>query len=310
MPRSPLGLASTCYMTVRRLSDALQLLRHANSIGASGAQAAVAPDQAPAIRAYCEQNALYFEAMTALPRDGGDLTRFETALREAREAGARCVRVVCLSGRRYETFKSLDEWTRFAAESRRRLALAVPAAERARIPLALENHKDWTLDELPALLGEFESEWLGVCLDTGNNLALLDDASEFVKALAPYAVSTHIKDMALAADQDGFLLAEVPLGKGQLDIKAIVERIRAARPSTPLTLEMITRDPLRIPCLASHYWTTMPARPARHLAALLALARANPSPPPRLSEMPQSSRLQIEEENVRTCLDWAERHLA
>lgn len=310
MPRSPLGLASTCYMTVRRLSDALQLLQHANTLEACGAQAAVAPGQAPAIRAYCEQNTLYFEAMAALPRDAGDLARFEAALREAGEAGARCVRVVCLSGRRYETFKSLDEWTRFAAESRRRLALAVPAAERARIPLALENHKDWTLDELTALLGEFESEWLGVCLDTGNNLALLDDASEFVDAFAPYAVSTHLKDMALGSVQDGFLLAEVPLGTGQLDIRAIVASVRAARPSTPLTLEMITRDPLRIPCLASHYWAAMPHRSARQLARLLELAHRNPAPLARLSDLPDGSRLEREENNVRACLEWASRNLS
>jgi 3-oxoisoapionate decarboxylase len=309
MPRAPLGLASTCYMTVRRLSDAVQLLEHADALGASGAQAALAPGQGAAVRALCERTGLYFESMATLPREG-DTARFEGALREAREAGARCVRVVCLSGRRYETFRSLGQWNDFAAESRRRIALALPLAERARVPLALENHKDWTLDELTALLREFDSEYLGVCLDTGNNLALLDDSPAFVNALASYAVSTHIKDMALSASDDGFLLSEVPLGTGQLDIPCIAARIRESRPNTPFTLEMITRDPLRIPCLTSHYWATIQHCRARKLAAILDLARDNRTPLPRLDGLPEPTRLAREEENVKACLDWAAQHLA
>ena len=309
MERAPLGLASTCYMTVRRLSDALALLRHADTLGACGAQAALAAGQAREVREYCEPRRLYFESMAALPREDGD-ARFAAALRDAREAGARCVRVVCLSGRRYEAFRTLDEWRAFAGESRRRLAFAARIAARERMPLAVENHKDWTLDELTALLREFGSEWLGVCLDTGNNLALLDDAGEFVDALAPHAASTHLKDMALAADSEGFLLAEVPLGTGMLDIPRIVRRIREARPGTPLTLEMITRDPLRVPCLNSSYWATFPERAAPRLAAMLALAHSNQGALPRLSDLPVSARLECEEENVKACLRWAREHLA
>jgi sugar phosphate isomerase/epimerase len=63
------------------------------------------------------------------------------------------------------------------------------------VPLAIENHKDWTADEMAALMKEKASRWLGVCLDTGNNIALLDDPMATVEALAPYAISTHIKDM-------------------------------------------------------------------------------------------------------------------
>jgi sugar phosphate isomerase/epimerase len=296
-------------MTYRRLVDALALLRHAASLGAAGAQAALAPGQAPAVRAFCEQHGMYFEAMAALPREE-DSSAFESALREAAAAGARCVRVVCLSGRRYESFRSLEEWRAFTAQSRRRLALAVPLAARARLPLALENHKDWTQDELLALLSAYESEFLGVCLDTGNNLALLDGASEFVEALAPYAVSTHLKDMALEDGPGGFLLAEVPLGEGLLDIPALAARLRAARPSTPLTLEMITRDPLRVPCLGSAYWATFPERPAAKLAALLALARSAGRTLPRPSSLPPAAQLDAEEENVKACLAFARRRLA
>ena len=44
------------------------------------------------------------------------------------------------------------------------------------------------------------SEHVGVCLDTGNNVALLEDPMEVVETLAPLAFTTHIKDMAVVGE--------------------------------------------------------------------------------------------------------------
>jgi len=66
---------------------------------------------------------------------------------------------------------------------------------------------------------------------------------------------------------DGFLLAEVPLGEGFVDLPRIARMLRRARPDIHLNLEMITRDPLRIPCLTDYYWATLEKVPARELAA-------------------------------------------
>ena len=51
----------------------------------------------------------------------------------------------------------------------------------------------------------------GGCVDTGNNISLLDDPMELIEGLAPYAISTHIKDMGVEPWKDGFLLSELPL---------------------------------------------------------------------------------------------------
>ena len=56
---------------------------------------------------------------------------------------------------------------------------------------------------------------------------------------------------------------------GFLDLKQIVATLRAARPEIRLHLEMITRDPLRIPCLTQDYWSTFADLPARELARCL-----------------------------------------
>ena len=146
---------------------------------------------------------------------------------------------------------------------------------RHRCLLAVENHKDWRADELLALLKKVGSDSLGVCLDTGNSISLLEDPMEVVEALAPRAFTTHFKDMAVEEYRDGFLLAEVPLGTGFLDLPRVVRVLREARPEIRFNLEMITRDPLKVPCLTDRYWATFADLPGR-TPGPHALARPRP----------------------------------
>ena len=122
------------------------------------------------------------------------------------------------SGRRYEVFKSIEEFRRFHEQARRTLARIEPVMRKHQIKLAIENHKDHTVEELVSLIREISSEWIGVLVDTGNNIALLEDPRAVVEALAPMALSVHLKDMAVQPYADGFLLSEVPLGTGMLDL--------------------------------------------------------------------------------------------
>jgi len=306
-PRSQMGVASTSFMTVRRPKDTLEFLAYCNSLGAGGIQASLASLEAPylaSLRKQAEANGMYLEVMSPLPSPT-DSTRFEAIVKGAKQAGALCLRAACLSGRRYETFASLDEWKAFVARSMEALRTAAKIVERERMPLAIENHKDWTLEEFEGILRDYSSEYIGVCLDTGNNMSLLDEPHQFVAALASYAISTHIKDMGLQDYPNGFLLAEVPLGEGVLQLKQIVETIRRARPATRFTLEMITRDPLEVPCLTDKYWVTMPASRGPAMARMLRQARQQQRELPRLSTLPAGSRATWEEENVKQCLAYS-----
>src|SRR5438093_948401 len=123
-----------------------------------------------------------------------------------------------------------------------------------RVEVAGEDHKDHRVDELAALMRRLESESIGVCLDTGNNIALLDDPLITARELARWTLTVHLKDMGVEESPDGFLLAEVPLGQGLVDLKGITAAVRAANPKARFNLEMITRDPVSIPCLGDKYW--------------------------------------------------------
>jgi len=257
----------------------------------------------PRLRARAEELGMFLEGMVSLPRNG-DVAAFERALLDAKAAGTTVVRSAALSGRRYETFATVQAWTEWRNQALAALKLAVPIVEKHRMQLALENHKDWTLEELEPILASYSSEYLGVCLDFGNNIALLDEPMEFAERLAPYAMSTHVKDMGVQPYADGFLLSEVRLGQGILDLPRIVALIRKARPRTRYTLEMITRDPLKVPCLTDAYWAPFPARNGRHLARTMRLVnqRASREPLPMVSQLSREARQNIEEANIRACL--------
>ena len=102
-----------------------------------------------------------------------------------------------LGGRRYENFNSAADWAAFGKSSWQRLTWAEPIAKKHSVKLALENHKDWRIDEMLSILKRISSEHVGVNLDTGNNLALLEDPHAVVEALAPHTLTTHLKDMAV-----------------------------------------------------------------------------------------------------------------
>jgi len=308
-PRSKMGIAVTSYLSFGRPKDTLEFLEHANALGAGGIQMPLTsrePDYIRKLRARAGELGMYFEAIASLPK-AGDTTAFDSTVAAAKEAGALAIRVNCLPGRRYENFTNLADWENAVAQSHLNIDAALRIVETHQVPLAIENHKDWTADEMVALMKAKASRWLGVCLDTGNNIALLDDPMATVEALAPFALSTHIKDMRVAPYPDGFLLSEMPLGDGMLDMRRIVDTIRHARPETRLTLEMITRDPLKVPCLMDAYWATFPERNGLYLARTLRMAREQSLPV--VSGLPRDAQLKLEEDNVKKSLTYARERL-
>jgi sugar phosphate isomerase/epimerase len=307
-----MGISTDSFPFGKTPKTALDFLEYCSKLGAGGVESALGsagPDYIREVRRRVEEYGMYYEASVSLP--GADTAAFERIVVAAKEAGATCLRSYCLGGRRYEVFNSMADWQAFAAESRARIARAVPIVEKHRIPLGLENHKDWTLAEMLPLLREYSSEYLGVCLDTGNNIALLDDNRELVESLAPYTVNTHLKDMAVAEYSEGFLLVEVPFGEGFLDLKWTVDTIARARPNTRFTLEMMTRSPLKIPCLTERYWTTFAELRGRSLARAIATVRAHPPsrPLPNVEALGAEARLQLQLDNVVKCIEYSRKKL-
>lgn len=108
---------------------------------------------------------------------------------------------------------------------------AVVVAEDYGVKMAVENHIDFTADEILQLLEMVDSEYLGLNFDTGNFLRLLDDPIRGMEILAPYTLATHVKDLypdKNAKPTDWFFFAGVPVGHGLINNQALAEELNKA----------------------------------------------------------------------------------
>ena len=292
------------------------LLDLCRTFGASGCQMDIGqlgpaePATLARVRARAEEQGLYVE-LSVPARTLEDEAAFTRAVDVSRALGVRLWRVALLSGRRYEDFKQPETWQAFDARWRAALPRAAPWLQKAGIVAGIENHKDYTAPELAERLRQVGNPHLGACVDFGNNVSLLEDPVFTAETLAPFAVSTHLKDMAVRPYERGFELSEVPLGEGFLPLARIVDVLRRARPDLHFCLEMITRDPLKVPYLDDAYWVTYdgrdPARIERFQKDVLATAWS--APLPRITGLSPEAMLAAEDDNVRKCAAYAKGRL-
>ncbi len=288
------------------------LVELCRSFGADGCQMDIAqlasrePAYLDGLKRRLDEAGMFLE-LSVGGKELEDESRFAGVATVARRLGAARLRVALLHGRRYEDFKTLAAWQEFADHWRRVLPRAKGALDQHRLEVGIENHKDFGALELVELIRSVGSPWLGACVDFGNNVALLEDPLETATLLAPHAVTTHLKDMALRPYERGFELSEVPLGTGICPLAKIIEVLRASRPDVPLCLEMITRDPLKVPYRDDAYWASYGGRDLARLARFesAVLSRAWAEPLPRVSGLSLEAMQAREDENVRISTAYA-----
>ena len=108
---------------------------------------------------------------------------------------------------------------------------AVPLAEQAGVKMAVENHIDFTGDEMVELIEGVGSPNFGINFDTGNFLRLLDDPVKGMQKLAKYTFATHIKDLKInpdASPDDWYFFSSAPVGDGLIDNVALARMLKDA----------------------------------------------------------------------------------
>ena len=282
--RSRMGGAPTAFSlrmrAARKEGKPFDVVEHCHHIGLSAAEATLpaTPDGVKKLRQHVDEYNMRLVLNAPLPKSETDLPVFDAAVRACKDAGAFALHAA-MTQRRYEQFDSFAAWKRNFEQCQQTVALAEPVLRKHRMPLAIENHKGWRSAEQAAWMKQLSSEWVGVCFDFGNNLSLCETPKQTLQALAPYALMCHIKDMGLQEYKDGFLLSEVVFGDGILNLKQMVQTLRAKDVNMLFLMEMITRDPLRIPVYTDRYWASFDdsASPVPALAAppLAAAALSN-----------------------------------
>jgi sugar phosphate isomerase/epimerase len=293
------------------------MVEHCHKIGLAGVEMSLPsadPEAVRKLRQRLENYSMHIVADIRLPRQESDIAAFDAQVKAFKEAGATTARAA-MTGRRYEDYDRFEPFKQMFEQCKKSVEMAEPVLRKYGIKVGIENHKGWRSGEQAEWLKRLGSEWVGVCLDFGNNISLCEDPLDTAQTLAPYTCCAHIKDMAVQEYEDGFLLSEVPLGEGLLDLKQIVQLLRKKDPKMIFNLEMITRDPLKIPVFTAKYWVTFDDSysplPGRDLAKVLALVKSNPpkKPLPRTSGLSREEQVKLEEEHNRKCIDYARQHL-
>ncbi|HVW05005.1 MAG TPA: TIM barrel protein [Vicinamibacterales bacterium] len=320
--RRGIGAAPTGFSARMRANAAMtppvDFLDYCHNLGLGGAELRLPPTDPAEIaklraRAESYNMRVIFDISSRLPQTA-DLQTFETIVKAAKEIGATGIHGA-LTQRRYEQFDTFEAFKASFEKNKADVARAEPIMRKYKIPLVLENHKGWRAAEQAAWLKNLGSEYVGVHFDFGNNVSLCEDPMQTLDTLLPYTKSCHIKDMAVEMYDDGFLLSEVPLGEGFLDLKAMVAKLRQKDPDMGFDLEMITRDPLKIPVFTDKYWVTFDDTyspfPARDLARILEIVKRNPpkQPLPKTTGLSADQRLKLEDDDNLRSIQWARANL-
>lgn len=302
----------------RNRAGGFDIVEHCHSLGLGVARVSVPQSGAEAVRALrAKLDRLEMRPIVSVapPRTDEAVAAYEANIRAAAELGAITTHA-SFTARRYEEFKTFDAFKQSFEAHKRSVERAEPILRRHKMRLAIENHKGWRAAEHAAWVRQVGSEFVGVCYDFGNNIALCEEPAETFRLLAPLTFYVSFKDMAVQPYEDGFLLSEMALGDGILDIKGMVAELQKRDPNMVFALEMITREPLRIPVFTDQYWITFDDSysplPGRDLARLLEVVRKNDPPRrplTRTAGLTPAQGLALEDDMINRSIAWARQNL-
>jgi len=144
------------------------------------------------------------------------------------------------------------------------------------VRIAVENHAgDMQAREVKMLIKEAGKDFVGSCLDSGNPMWVVEDPLVTLETLAPYVVTTHIRDSAVCEHPRGAAAQWVALGDGSVNFHRFVELYRQRCPQAGMQLEIITgRPPTLLAYFEEDFWKAFPHTPAWEFARFVELAKS------------------------------------
>lgn len=209
-----------------------------------------------------------------LPKRAGDIPQSIATLRRhierAAAMGSPFVRCV-LASERAALPGSVEQGMEWAVKILRAVR---PELAAAGLKAIIEVHKDLQAWELREVVEAAGKDLVGVYLDTGNPVFVLEHPMTTLETLAPYVCSAHLRDSVIYEHPRGVAVQWVPLGEGVIDFRAFVKRLAELCPAVHVYHKPITgRPPAVIPYLEQEFWKMFPRARAGELARFLDLAR-------------------------------------
>jgi sugar phosphate isomerase/epimerase len=144
----------------------------------------------------------------------------------------------------------------------------------AGVKIAVENHAgDLHSRELARLVEEAGPDFVGVNFDSGNALWTLEDPLAALETLAPYVVTTSLRDGQVWPSEKGVKVQWTAMGEGCVDLPTFFDHFQKHCPDVVVHIETISGFARELPFLEPDFWKAFPAMPAADFARFEALAR-------------------------------------
>jgi sugar phosphate isomerase/epimerase len=183
------------------------------------------------------------------------------------------------------------------------------------IKIALENHAgDMQARELKGLIEQAGPEYVGACIDAGNPLWVAESPFVTLEHLAPYVLTSHVRDTAVWTHPKGASVQWVAMGDGTVGIDEWARLFAQKCPGAPFSLEIITGSPPKVLAyFEPEFWEAYPDTPAVEFVEFLKLAQKGQpfsgsmittqrgdNPPEYLAALAAQQRIDLER-SVRYC---------
>jgi 3-oxoisoapionate decarboxylase len=217
------------------------------------------------------------------------------ALRASQIFGAKCMRCV-LGGdpERPQIEMHIDNMIKAVRAIRSRIA-------DSGVKLAVENHGgDLQAREMKMMVEAVGTDVMGVCLDSGNPVWMLEDPHLTLETLIPYAETSHVRDSAVWKVPEGIAVRWVNMGDGNVDIDGWIQKFIKARPGLPIIFEnLVSANPRIHRIYDPKFWDNWRRMPAWELSRFLAVAeKGTPKPATPRPEGKTAGQQRIEDLEV------------
>ena len=148
------------------------------------------------------------------------------------------------------------------------------------VKIALENHSgDMQARELKMLVETAGTEFVGVCIDSGNASWAIEDPHLTLDTLAPYVLTSHMRDSAVWNTRAGVVAQWTRMGEGNVDMARYIRTYIERCPGRAVSLELIMHRQRTFDYHDNEFWAAYPSTPAREFARFLTRAeRGEPRP--------------------------------
>jgi len=214
------------------------------------------------------------------PKQGSAEEQLRRVIRAANLAGSKLVR--CFLG------SSLDRTgavplSAHIENTAKTLRAVRGYAQDQNVRVAVENHSgDMQARELKGLIELAGKDFVGAVIDSGNPVWALEDPHLTLETLAPYILTSHVRDSYLWKTPEGIAVQWTPMGQGNVDIAGWVNRYRELCPGKALSMEIIVTGARKFQVFEAKFWDAYRDMPAWEFLRFLALAEkgaARPDPP-------------------------------